>query len=158
MAVCSRMWWRWNTRMPELNTEHLTLATGVTNGENYDSPELRVRFDVLDYLHGQGWTIEQVHDLHTVSSESGNGAYLVARVDTYRYPRDSPELDVADESHQITFPVCSCADYRYSQTPDLEMSEELSPETVGTCKHCLEAFREERAKSDTAQQGLDDGF
>lgn len=102
----------------------------------------------IEYLRESGFTIESVQEPHVVPSESEKGkGYLVMKVQTYEYPKDHPELDIA--TSDITIPVCSCWSYRQNST---DVQESYPPE--GRCKHTRQAYREQRARDDKNQETL----
>jgi hypothetical protein len=110
--------------------------------------EVVVEPNYVEFLRNEGHVIESISETHTVPSESDKDkAYLVMMVDTYQYPRDHPELDIAE--HGLSLPVCSCWSYRSSSA---DVSEGNKPD--GDCKHVRAVFREQRAQADEQQEKL----
>jgi len=63
------------------------------------------------YLRSQGYTIEDIHSVDVVASDSEpDKKYLVAKIDTYDLPMGHSDLDVAADG--ITLPVCTCWSWR----------------------------------------------
>jgi len=127
--------------MSELAADNLEVSTTMDG-----RPVFEIQY--ITFLRENGFTIDGFNDPRVIQSESDESkAYLVGKVQTYTKPKDHPELDVIED--QCIIPVCSCWSFR-SNSSDVTEAEEPG----GSCKHCREAFMEERAKSDEKQTQL----
>jgi len=101
------------------------------------------------YLRSQGYTIEDIHSVDVVASDSdADKHYLVAKIDTYDLPMGHDNLDVAADG--ITLPVCTCWSWRSNSA----YLDEQHPSECRGCKHTRKAYREERAEADDSQATL----
>lgn len=102
------------------------------------------------YLRSNGHTVEEIHSLDTVVSESEpDKKYLVAKIDTYDLPKNHENLDVAVDG--VTVAVCSCWNWRREHSADLETGV---PSDSGACKHLRSAFKTVKAENDDNQEEL----
>lgn len=102
------------------------------------------------YLRSQGFQIEAISEIDTVTSRSNpEKKYLVAKVKTYDYPKDHPDLDLVE--HTCTITVCTCWNWRTEHSANLDSQK---PSKSGSCKHCREKWKVEKAKADENQQQL----
>jgi len=116
----------------------------TTNGYG----EIMVEPQYIQFIRENGFTIDGIEDVRVIPSESDKEkAYFVAKVETYRKPKDHPELDVIED--QITLPVCSCWAYRQNSH---DVTKNMEPH--GRCKHIEQTYMVEKAKNDNNQTTL----
>lgn len=104
----------------------------------------------VEYLRSQGYTIREYQDIRVVESNSRDAGHVVAKIATYRYPKNSALLDIAADSHQIELYVCSCEDFTYNKSVDVS-EKDVMPDMCSSCRHIKQEFREERAEDDTQE-------
>jgi len=146
-----------HTNQTARNTMHL--KTKTDNGETLIETTNRPDGVVLEpsyvtYLRNHGYNIREVKEKHTVTSSSGEEAYLLFKISTYLFPKGSALLDIADESQQIELWVCSCPQYRFRETVDVSEGVDVSPNQCGTCKHIHSVDKVARAANDDKQDTL----
>jgi len=107
----------------------------------------------LGFIRSHGYALRRIHERHTVASSDGEHAHLVYRIGTYSHPRGSQLLDVSDPEQQVSTWVCSCADFRFTQSADVQEAM-VSPDDSGACKHVQEVSKVQKAKADNQQLGL----
>jgi len=130
-------------------------SNGETLIETANRPDgMVVEPSYVTYLRNHGYNIREVKEKHTVQSSSGESAYLVYKISTYLFPKNSALLDIADESQQIEMWVCSCPQFRFRETVDISEAVDVSPDQCGTCKHCEQVDKSLKAANDEAQDTL----
>jgi len=128
-------------------------ANTATVDEETPHGALVIEPGYLDYLRTNGYPIVGLKEVHSVESESREMGHVVALIETYDKPEDSPDLDIVADTVELW--TCSCEDFQYTQSADV--SENLvSPSQCGTCKHIKSVSKVEKAKSDDAQRSLTD--
>jgi len=137
----------------------MKLKQQTSNGETLIETANRPDGIVLEpsyitYLRNHGYNIKEVLEKHTVPSSSGEDAYLIYKIQTYIFPKNSALLDVADESQQIEMWVCSCPQFRFRETVDVSEGIDVSPDQCGTCKHIHQVDKVARAENDEQQDTL----
>jgi len=108
----------------------------------------------VTHLRTQGYNIRNVKERHTVPSSSGEHAYLLFKLETYQFPKNSALLDVADESQQIELWVCSCPQFTFRERAEISAGVEITPDQSGHCKHCEEVDKSLKAANDEQQDTL----
>ncbi len=121
--------------MTELYTEHLETKTGIKHK----------RFAQLEDRDRN----PEYETLKVVPSESTSQAYIVAEISFLTKPMG--KADVVEDTVSGV-PICSCDDFYYNQSAGLESDKD--PTQMGRCKHCISAFRAEKAKNDPNQQEI----
>ena len=128
----------------KLHTEHIRI-------DSQPDGQIIIEPDYLDFLRTEGYTIEEINEIHVEESNSRDKAHLVLSVDTYEYPVNNPELDF--EAHRTTLWVCSCEDYRYNRSVDVS-KDGVKPTEAGVCKHIKECNKVKKAQEDEQQTSL----
>ena len=124
----------------KLNADNL--KTDVKDGQLVIEPQY------VQYLREHNYAIEAINEIHTVPSESSDGAHLVVNIQTYEYPRKHEKLDVVE--HETNLWVCDCWSFRQN-------SNDVSKGLVkpgGSCKHVRAVDKVQRAKNDEKQVEL----
>jgi transposase-like protein len=111
--------------MTELNAENLETDTTL-DGQIVLEPQY------CKYIRENGYRVEDIHEAHTVESESSEGAHLVLKVESYEYPMNHPDLDLA--AHERDFWVCDCGDFTYRKSVDVS-EKTIANQEIGQCKH-----------------------
>jgi hypothetical protein len=120
-----------------LNSENLTTRLN-------SNQEMVVEPSFIGFLRNEGYTLDGIEELYSVPSESEKGkSHLVGKVQTYKLPKDHPDLDIIED--QCSIWVCDCWSYR--------QSSELNPPR-GNCKHVRSISKTEKAKEDENQETL----
>lgn len=109
--------------MTDLNAENLETDTTVDG-------RIVIEPSYIKYIRENGYKVDDIKEVHTVESESGSGAHLVVRIQTYEYPINHRKLDFVE--HEMDLFVCDCWSYRNNSVDVIET--EQAPD--GTCKHC----------------------
>jgi len=108
----------------------------------------------VEYIRSQGYTLQEYVAVHTAASNSRDGAHVVAKVKTYKYPKNNALLDVADPEHTVTVWVCSCEDFTYNKSVDPSEDMSITPGDVESCSHIQSVSKVQRALDDESQEGL----
>lgn len=111
--------------MTKLNADNLEADTTLDG-------QITLEPQYLQYIRENGYRVEDIHEAHTVASESSDGAHLVLKVETYEYPMNHPDLDLA--AHERTFWVCDCGDFTHRQSVNVA-EKTLANNDIGRCKH-----------------------
>lgn len=127
--------------MSELSADNLELDV-TQDGRIVQEPSY------IGYLRSEGYQIDGIKGSYTAPSESGEGDHMIVEIQTYQYPRDSQQLDLAE--HKTTIRVCDCWAWRQSSNDVSEPG--VSP--GGTCKHVEACFMSEKAANDENQAEL----
>jgi hypothetical protein len=127
--------------LTELNADNLEIETTL-DGQIVLEPQY------CKYIRENGYRVEAIKEAHAVPSESAEGAHLVLKVESYEYPMNHPDLDLA--AHERDFWVCDCWSYRNS-TNDVAEGEH-PPD--GDCKHIQAVNKVRKAKQDENQETL----
>jgi len=106
----------------------------------------------LTFLRNQGYPVLDVHEVHTVASNSRELNHMTVRISTYDKPEGASSLDVVEDTVDLW--VCSCEDWQYNQSADVS-EDMVKPSDSGNCKHILEVDMAEKAKADDSQAELD---
>lgn len=93
----------------------------------------------------------EYRQLKAVPSSNQDHSYLVGEVEVLTKP--FPEADISADRTDIL--VCSCDDYWYNRSKGFENGD-MSVTELGKCKHCVSAFRTEKAKADNNQTTLEE--
>jgi hypothetical protein len=127
------------------DADNLTTELAQTD----EGQRIVVEPEYVKYLRGQGYPIKELQEVHTVPSESTDGAgHVVVKITTYAHPKGHPDLDlVADE---IEIEICDCWSYRQNSNDVAESNVQPG----GDCKHCRQIFKTQRAKEDANQTEL----
>jgi len=128
--------------MSELSAECAVQSDG--------SVELNIPW--VEYLKTQGYRVDAINNVQTVDSDSRDLTHLVAQIQTYDKPFNSPELDLVED--EITVPVCSCKGFTYQYGADVSESL-ISPSQSETCPHIRKTFKAIRAQEDSNQETLE---
>lgn len=121
--------------MTEIYTEHLYMDSGIQH-------------DRVFQMKGQNLKPEYV-DVRTVESESSGHAYLVGKVSVLT--TNFEDADVAKDRETVL--VCSCDDYHYNRSAGFENGD-VPVTNLSHCKHCVSAYRTEKAQNDENQTEL----
>jgi len=113
--------------MTELSADGLTTDT-TREGRVVIEPEY------LEFLRSQGYLIEDISELHAVPSTSQEMIHLVAKIETYRYPRGSPKLDVVGDKVELW--TCDCGDFQHRRSADVS-DPNIDPTQSGECQHIM---------------------
>jgi len=137
----------------------MKLKTNTENGETLitqrNTPEgIVIEPSYVSYLRTQGYNIREITEKHTVPSTSGEHAYLLFKLQTYVFPKNSALLDIADESQQVELWVCSCPQFRFRETVDVSNGVDVTPDQCGVCKHVEKIDKTVRAEHDDNQDTL----
>lgn len=93
---------------------------------------------VFRYMRGCGYPVNGIEELNSVARNDSDTGHIVAKIETTKYPKDHPDLDVVE--HQTTMWVCDCWDYLSEQYPDLREADTF-PSDGSHCTH-IERVRE----------------
>jgi hypothetical protein len=137
----------------------MNLKTETNNGETLITTANRPDGVVLEpsyitYLRNQGYNIRDITARMSVPSSDGEHAYLLYKIKTYVFPKNSSLLDIADESQQIEMWVCSCPQFRFRETVDVSNGIDVTPDQCGHCKHIRSVDKVARAENDDQQETL----
>jgi hypothetical protein len=137
----------------------MNLKTKTDNGETLITTANRPDGVVLEpsyitYLRNQGYNIRDITARMSVPSSDGENAYLLYKIKTYVFPKQSSLLDIADESQQIEMWVCSCPQFRFRETVDVSNGIDVTPDQCGHCKHIRSVDKVARAENDDQQETL----
>ncbi len=134
-------------RVAELDDECLV----VEHDPQSDPYAVQVRPMYFEWLRDAGHPVEDVTTVYNNVSlkTEGNSGYLVMEIVTLDFPLDIADA-TADQTKQW---VCSCADFHYRKSPDLQDGER--PSDSGTCAHIDRVKKKERqAVDDDSQASL----
>ena len=122
----------------------------LTKTEQTHDGRLTIKIPWVEYLRNQGYTLRAYEEIRVVESNSRDGCHVVAKIATYRYPKNSALLDIADETHQCDIYVCSCEDFTYNKSVDIS-EPDILPDQCSSCKHIKREFRETRAEDESQE-------
>ena len=111
----------------------------LADTDNTIDGQLTLKIPWVDYLRSHGYTLRAYRDIRVVESNSRDGCHVCAKIATYRYPKNSALLDIADESHQCEVFVCSCEDFTYNKSADVSQDDILADD-CSSCKHIKQEF------------------
>jgi len=115
---------------------------------------LTLKIPWVDYLRTQGYTLRAYEELHCVESGSRDACHIVAKIQTYLYPKNSALLDIANENHQLSVWCCSCEDFTYNKSVNVGEDIDITPDQCDPCKHIKSVSKVEKARSDENQDTL----
>ena len=108
--------------------------------------------DWLTFLRNQGYPVLDVHEVHTVASNSRELNHMVTKISTYdnREGAISPTI-VADKTEWW---VLICENWRYNRPADVS-EDMVKPPESGTCRLILQVDMAKKANQDDRQPTLE---